>query len=202
MSTEADDEGDYDEFFSGLLAPRPPLVEERNHPNHWFNRASDLRASAGAVWLAMRGPDEAAQEHLGLADGFSMTIACTPVYYMLCGLALELVMKARLVQLGHSSEKFDHGLEKLLDLLEVEASDKERRLLRFYEGAMVWAGRYPLPRKPTEQKLRQFWDLASNVLTDPVPEIKGLKVRRGNDASTWENFHGLWSKYAALFEHR
>ena len=65
---------------------RPTLAEERNHPSHWYNRASDLHASAGALWYVMKLKDTEVVESLGLSAGFSMGVACRPVYHMLCGL--------------------------------------------------------------------------------------------------------------------
>jgi hypothetical protein len=184
------------------LASRPTLVQQRSHPNHWFNRASDLHASAGALWLAMHSDGNDA-DRLDLGPGFSLAIACSPVYYMLCGLALELIMKARLVQLGLSEKEFGgHSFAKLLDLLRLEVTGQESKLLRFYEASMVWAGRYPVPLKATDKRLLEFWDLANDVLTDRVTEIKSIDLRRGNDAASWEKFHVLWQKYAALFVHR
>lgn len=43
--------------YEGWLASRPTLTKDRGHPNHWRNRAADLRASAGALWHAMDSQD-------------------------------------------------------------------------------------------------------------------------------------------------
>lgn len=49
---------------------RPSLVEDRNHRNHWLNRANDLHASAGAIWYSMRSDNhQAVTEKLGLEEG-------------------------------------------------------------------------------------------------------------------------------------
>lgn len=63
--------GDY----SGIdewLNNRPTLAEERNHPNHWYNRAADLHSSAGALWYVMKLKDNEVVESLGLSSDFSM----------------------------------------------------------------------------------------------------------------------------------
>jgi len=72
------------------------LTAQKSHPNHWFNRAADLRSTAGAAWWAMCHGDAAMNEALGLPRGNDMTVACYHVYHMLCGLALELILKALL----------------------------------------------------------------------------------------------------------
>lgn len=58
--------------YEGWLASRPTLVEDRSHPNHWRNRAADLKASAGALWHAMGAQDAAIAEELGYAPGYRM----------------------------------------------------------------------------------------------------------------------------------
>ena len=73
----------------------PTLTERQSHPNHWFNKAADLHAAAGATWLAMQDNRKLqAAADLGMHSSFDMGIACRPVYHMLCGLALEVIFKA------------------------------------------------------------------------------------------------------------
>ncbi|TGP39541.1 hypothetical protein EN871_32200 [bacterium M00.F.Ca.ET.228.01.1.1] len=88
--------------------------DELNHPNHWYNRAADLHASAGAVWDAMTNDPRDTSKRLGFTEGHSMQVACQPVYLMLCGLSLEVVMKAVLVQRGEMSSKHEH--HRIVDL--------------------------------------------------------------------------------------
>lgn len=44
-----DDANEFEQY--DTPAPRMSLVEDRSHENLWLHRASDLHASAGAVWL-------------------------------------------------------------------------------------------------------------------------------------------------------
>lgn len=80
-----------------MFMKRESLTEMKNHPNHWFNRSSDLHASAGAVWHSMGAKSKEIAQELGLSSGFDMGLACYHVYHMLCGLALEVMMKAVLM---------------------------------------------------------------------------------------------------------
>lgn len=122
---------------------RPTLTEERNHQNHWFNRAQDLHAAAGAVWYAMDAVNDGkvAQE-LGLGHGFSMGIACGSVYHMFCGQSLKVIMKAVLVSRDQNPPQ-THNLNDLADLLNAKRSKEEKRLLAFYEESVWWAGALP-----------------------------------------------------------
>ncbi len=183
---------------------RPSLADERSHPNHWYNRASDLHATAGATWYAMGAKSADVARDLNLPAGFSMSVACWPVYHMLCGLALEVIMKAALVQRGFTPTQYEqHGLNKLTRLLEIEPSPSDAKLLDFYNASLVWAGRYPTPRRATDEKIRDHWDLTSEVLTSSCPNQGEGKInkRQSNSSTEWTAFTSLWLRYAALFEH-
>lgn len=179
------------------------ISAKQNHPNHWFNRAADLHASAGGLWWVMHQQNEAdVSRDLGFPPGHSMSVACRPVFHMLCGLSLEVIMKAVLVQRDVAFNK-SHRLNTLVSLLGLSKSKQELALLKFYEESILWAGRYPIPLKASDEKLREFWSLASNVLTSEInlgKEYK-LSVRQRNNADSWEKFDHCWRQYAALFKH-
>lgn len=74
---------------------------QKSQAVYWYNKASDLRGSAGAIWASMCEPEFAAvPERLGLGRSFSFTVACGSVYRMLCGMALELLLKAIIIEKG------------------------------------------------------------------------------------------------------
>lgn len=141
-------------------------------------------------------------EDLGFSKGFSVNVACYPVYHMLCGLALEVIMKAVLVQRGHSFPK-THSLVRLTQALGLSRTEDELAMLRFFEQSVLWAGRYPVPLDCTDDKLKSYWALASDVLTSPVKlsENTSLEFRRGNNATCWEKYSPMWLEIAALFRH-
>lgn len=183
-------------------ANKPSLVDERNHPNHWFNRAADLHASARVLWLAMNGALNDKVSGAGQSQGFSYAVACNPVYYMLCGLSLELVIKALLVQNGIAPDKIKtHKFDRLLQLLNHSVDKKTRKLLHFYEAMAVWDGRYPTPVDATDQSLKDHWKLINDVLTSPVKVINGLEFRQSNGVGDWDNFNSLWRSFADQFRH-
>lgn len=181
---------------------RPSLVEDRNHRNHWLNRANDLHASAGAIWYSMRSDNhQAVTEKLGLEEGFSMPTACYPVYHMLCGLSLEVLMKAVLVSRGESAPEI-HDLNDLASLVGTKRNVNEKRILRFYQESVIWAGRYPIPRKANDQMLRQYWDLANKVLSKPraVGKESVFTVYVASGATAWEKYDALFRSYRELFD--
>lgn len=179
------------------------LVQRYSHPNYWFNRSSDLHASARAIWKSMHSPtDEADQLELG--RGFSMAIAGYHVYHMLCGLALETAFKALLAQSDKwSPNDGTHSLVRLAEKLGMQLTQDERLLLEFYAASVIWAGRYPLPSKPTDEKLLDYWSLSQSVLTVPSSPVEGttLQFRTASQATDWENFHILWRSLVDQFRH-
>ncbi|MEG0631520.1 MAG: HEPN domain-containing protein [Pseudomonas sp.] len=193
-----------DEFDAeAWLASRPTLTEDRSHPHHWYNRAADLRASAGAIWYSMSAPNrEAVSEELGFGSGHDMGIACWNVYHMLCGLALEVIIKAVLVQRGVKGYE-THELKKLSELLGVTPAPDEARLLAFYVDAVFWIGRYPTPKNATEEKLMTSYERANSVLfsrSKVSPDLT-LEWVKPSGATDWPQFSELWLKYANLFDH-
>lgn len=176
------------------------LSEERSHPNHWYNRAADLRATAGAAWYAIRGD----QEHgiaasLGFSPGYSMDVACRPVYHMLSGLALEVIIKAVMKQRGSKIPEH-HDLNNLASQIGFARTPHERRLLKFYTSSVIWAGRYPTPRNCSDEQLVRFFDEAGEVLTKPGKNLGTLRLRVASGATDWEHFHALWLRIASEFE--
>lgn len=131
-------DGDDNEFeHHDIPALRMSLVEDRSHKNLWLHRAIDLHASAGAIWLSMsdgRGKDSAREP--GLGEGFDMMHACFPVYHMLCGLSLEVVMKASLISLRQKPPEH-HDLNLLSHLLGVKRNPAQKKILNFYQHSVV-----------------------------------------------------------------
>lgn len=180
----------------------PSLTEERSHPNHWYNKAADLRAAAGAIWHAMETDVEGkVAQSLGLPRGYSMGIACWHVYHMLCGLALEVIMKAIMAQRGLKVPA-THNLSNLAGMLKIKLSSHERNLLKFYSSTLIWAGRYPTPKECSDDALRAFYDEANSVLRKPLKKVGSLTITVGTDATDWGNFHPLWLRLANEFEFR
>lgn len=175
---------------------------ELKHPNHWFNRAADLHASAGAIWDAMSHEPAAVSARLGFIDGHSMEIACHPVYMMLCGLSLEVVMKAVLACRGDlSDDLLHHDLCKLSLAVGRELTQQERDLLNYYQGALVWSGRYPVPRRSAQAGVYAHRQLGFETFTSPLAGFS-LELRVRNDTDSWENYSRLWHSYSSMFKHQ
>ncbi|MDM3452601.1 MULTISPECIES: hypothetical protein [Enterobacteriaceae] len=173
------------------------ITNDRKHPNHWFNRASDLKASAHVLWLTMQS--DSLQKEMGYGGGFSLKVACHPVYEMLCGLALELILKAVIVQKNKLVPN-SHNLNHLASMADIKINKTTADLLKFYTEVIIWSGRYPVPRDCDDEKLTDYWKLVSNTLTERVGKVGTLQIRRSNGASNWDNFNEIYNLFMKDFK--
>lgn len=97
---------------------------------YWYNKASDLRGSAGALWASMdEARSNAIVKELGLGTGFNMKVATPPVYAMLCGMSLELLYKAIVVAKGNEPNIKSHKLTDLASVAGLSVTDRQAGLL-------------------------------------------------------------------------
>lgn len=106
-----------------------------------------------------------------------MVVACRPVYHLLCGISLEVLMKGILAERGMTPPA-THNLVSLACDVGLSLDDDDQRLFRYYQSTFIWGGRYPLPRDPTPDKLRDYWDNAIEVLTTSEPIATGSFIHR------------------------
>jgi hypothetical protein len=162
----------------------------KNLSIYWYNKASDLRGSAGALWATMHDQNQSqVAEELGFWRGFSFSVACWPVYQMLCGMALELLLKALLVAQG-TEPKTVHDLVALSKDAGLHLTEKQEALFEILSEAIIWEGRYPVPKQ--EPRYRRFAELQWKHLWDPIQTASSLNFRRPNDNLSWQSFDGLW----------
>jgi hypothetical protein len=168
---------------------------QREHSLNWFNKASDLRAAAAAVYTSM--DDDVAKivkQRADLGDGFSMPVAVRAVFEMLCGMSLELIFKAITVERGFSVNERVHDLLDHLKTTGLSYNEKERELLKLFSHAVTWEGRYPAPKR--EDAMEEYQELVQTNLFQRVPTSPGsdLTALRWNDAMNWQSYSALWSK--------
>jgi hypothetical protein len=80
------------------------------------------------------------------------------VFFLLAGLAIENLVKGLLVQRLSFGSNFTslprelkgHGIKERLRRLRINLSPEEEQLVRRFEIAVTWAGRYPVPRDADE----------------------------------------------------
>ncbi len=181
-------------------SPEDDHRERSQEPMYWLNKASDLHASAGALWYCMehQRPQDVAK-FLGLDNGLDMTVATWQVYRMLCGMALELAYKAIAVSKGKKVIT-THNLVELAEEANVPLYDpKSRDVLELLTGCIVWDGKYPVPKK--HETMEEFAYLSYDTLyrkerTGNLTVLKPLEP----DPLDWQEFQKFWKQAIAVFE--
>ena len=161
-------------------------------PLWWYNLSSDLRASAGAIWLSRESQSsEEIVQKLGLGNGFSMAIAGGNVFLMLFGMSLEMILKACVVADG-KEPRFSHDLVKLARDAAVNYEPDEIEVLQVLTHYIFWAGRYPAPKqKEVWENLESLsWEVAWSPI-GPGP------IRQYNGRLDWDQLDPIWRKALA-----
>jgi hypothetical protein len=164
----------------------------KNTSQYWFNKASDLHASAAALWISQKEDFADQVVHEGkLGIGFRMDVAVRPVYLMIFGMAIELIFKAIIVQKGLTVNDSNHDLLVHLSETGLTYSSAERELLKILSHSITWSGRYPVPKK--ECKMEEYDKLVRTNLYDH-DSVGNITVLRPNKALEWRKIEKLWTK--------
>jgi hypothetical protein len=165
---------------------------EKALSRYWANRADDLRGAAGAVWFAIQDGSKSYQIHrmIGMDTSFSFAAACPSVFRMLCGLSLELLYKALIIEIGKDPPA-THDLRKLSEHAQIAMSADDLALIDILTDHIKWAGKYPVPKGG-----RGEWDKLSDrmhaALTEPVPNLS-IGAFRYNQRLDWVDYSRIWS---------
>ncbi|MCI5121871.1 MAG: HEPN domain-containing protein [Candidatus Electrothrix sp. AUS4] len=168
------------------------FTDQQRISTYWFNKANNLYGAAAAVYHAIQNDADFPRSQYGLGDGFSMAVACPIVYRMLCGMALEALLKAIIVE-SKNEPRQTHNLKQLAQDADISYSKEDQKLLLILSEAVIWDGRYPVPKKETN------WDnlieLKKDYLYNKRPFVKGstMMTYSPNDKLNWESFQNLWS---------
>jgi hypothetical protein len=177
------------------IEPESSFLRKRQLSIYWYNKSSDLRGSSAALWASMDEPRSTSiVEELGLGQGFSIRVAAFPVWLMISGMALELLYKAIIIAKRHEPASI-HDLPRLAEQAQVPMTEKEIGLLRILSESIVWAGRYPVPKK--ERQMKTFHGLIDRHLYEKVPNSKTF--RRPNRALNWKSFNDMWGKASTVY---
>src|SRR5438067_2153609 len=131
----------------------------------WFEMGLDLHQAASAVEPLVTRLTRTKRAKLGLEAPTEATeaqprVGIQEVYLMLLGYAAECFIKRRLTRVllrGKKKHGFNvkelpkelksHNLRQLCDDAKIKVWPIEERAVRLLEGAVMWRGRYPVPRR-------------------------------------------------------
>ena len=158
---------------------------------YWFDKSYDLKGAAAAIWSTMHPPSspsdrEPRPKRRRTQDG---GVALGPVYWMLCGMSIELLLKALIVAQQQDPGK-THKLKQLAIKAGLQLDRRQQGLLDILSEAVIWYGRYPVPLEGAQ--MQRFHDLSLQYLYGPV-RVGRFKVLRRNSALDWPFFDELWN---------
>lgn len=156
---------------------------------YWLNKSSDLRASAGIIWLNLKNEKNIVKK-LGLGAGFSLSV-CYPTFELLCGLSLELIFKAVIVANGKHEVPNSHSLSSLAKLADLDYIPEIQKLLDVLSESVIWFSKYPIPTKP-KTMVKNYY-LRRNYFFDSK-KIGSLKIFFGKNHFDWKIFNNIWEK--------
>ena len=171
------------------------FAQRKSNSVYWRNKSNDLLGAAGLIWAGILNNEVLERKTLGLPDWYSFEIACPPVFRMLCGMSVELLIKAIIVQRG-DEPKQTHNLNRLAEQATLCVAREHAQLLSVLTESVVWHGRYPVPKtRPAFDRARE---LERDALTRRVP-LGSFSVLHPNHALNWENFLGIWNKFDEIY---
>jgi hypothetical protein len=125
--------------------------EQKTISTYWMNKSNDLKRAASAVFES--GQDDS-------------------VFRMLCGMSLEAMFKAVVLELGNAPPT-SHNLNQLARDAGLTYSKDDQKLLQILTEAVIWDGRYPVPLK------EQHWDELNEIEKECLYDRRRL----GNSSS-------------------
>jgi hypothetical protein len=131
---------------------------------------------------------------------YSFAVACPQVFFMLCGLSLELMFKASILEIGKTPPTI-HNLRKLSSLAQLTMSADDLELIDLLSNHISWAGKYPIP-KGGKKEWKEHTNRMHAALFDRVPNTS-IAIMRQNERLNWGDYSRIWeigsTRYWALY---
>ena len=116
---------------------------------------------------------------------------------MLCGLSLELLYKAIILETG-GEPPATHNLHKLASSAKIVMDADDLELLDVLTDHIVWAGKYPVPKGD-----RMNWDRHVGLMQDALTDRRlgsSLNIRHPNKRLDWSGYRKLWINGFSRYE--
>lgn len=167
---------------------------------YWLNKAIALRAAAGAIWYCTEVERiEKVVAALAGEPPVDFSTGSWQVYRMLCGMSIELLYKAVIVQNKEAVPKTHNLLDLANKAGDTMLSSKGAGLLDLLTDCIVWEGRYPVPQHHSaidrfvflhfENLFRKVRTGKNSIALEPIEP----------NPLDWEQYNQLWEHAHALF---
>jgi hypothetical protein len=122
---------------------------------------------------------------------------------MLCGLSLELLFKALIIEDNHKPPTV-HKLRDLSSKAHLTMSTEDLELLDLLTAHIYWAGKYPIPLGG-EPEWDRHVEQMNSALTSRVPNIS-IPLFQRNERLSWDDYTRVWkighTRYWDLYRRR
>lgn len=163
---------------------------KKDNSIYWYNKSSDLRSSAAALSSVMgkENSDEIVKKYK-FGEGFKMEVAIGNVFWMICGLSLELLYKAIIIEKGNKFKKV-HELKYLAEEAGLKIDSYTEGILEILTESISWQGKYPIPKEKDKEKLVKFSILLNvHVFNKSSP---GSQTKNSKNSIDWNSFNNIW----------
>jgi len=146
-------------------------------PSHWRERARGHLFLGDVLWevwpdLKKHHPADREAETLAVVGGIA--------YHY--GMAWELAAKGAIAKQSKAAPPFNHGLPSLSEKADLTLSAEEQELAGRLDAAIVWWGRYPVPKEAAKFDKAMSERLPRLVMPDDrnlVRSVLGRLAARG-----------------------
>lgn len=169
----------------------------RENSSFWYQKSVDLYASASLIAEARQSrEDKEFLDSLELKGDYSVSIGCEHPYLMLMGLSFEVILKAICIETDSEFLQVRHDLQELAKSAGVQLSKKEATQLRLLSDFVLWEGRYPVAKKPSQTM--QHWKSTRKELWKKE-KVLGFEGIVRTDIFEHETLKSLWLKLQAHY---
>ncbi|MCI5166517.1 MAG: hypothetical protein D3903_10600 [Candidatus Electrothrix sp. GM3_4] len=137
------------------------------------------------------------QKKLSLDSDFSMGVACWPVYTMLLGMSIELILKAIIVESGKNFV-FTHDLVNCAKNADFFLTDEEKNILNLLTECITWDGSCPASVDKQKQHVTTCCTSESH-LYDSQNKNETFFTSKNEDPLKWENLNALRNKMISQY---
>ncbi len=144
--------------------------------DNFAQKAADYKMWARSAYRLLLSAKQIENKKLKLSKyNHRLSFYLEDIYFMLCGFAIENLLKAAIVKSNPQHIRDEairdkklpkilngHRLNILAQKASISFSVEQIELLQRIEDILVWAGRYPLPLKP-ELDQPELWTTAHNT---------------------------------------
>ena len=151
-------------------------------PMTWVRSARRLKLAAEAIWDLHKTELNKTGLNLERTGGLGLG----PVCLLLAGLAIEGLAKAVIVQQQRPKIKdgrlprwiLGHRISALLRQANIKLDASEQQLVRRLEISVLWAGRYPVPKRAADMELgKAIWEQDPNLFGGLYTRLESIARR-------------------------